>query len=381
MRILFLNQYFHPDDAPNGTLLAEVAQARREAGDEIDLVASGQGYRDGRSQRGRLLHEVGALWTILVRGLRRPRPALVVSGTSPPCLLIVARLISAWHRARSIHWVMDLYPEIAVALGQVRNGILVKALGRLMGRCYRRAHVVALDADMAARLASYGVRADTIRPWVVRPLLAPRPPAAEPERPWTWIYSGNLGRAHEWETLLAAQALVERRDPEIRLLFQGGGPSWPAAQARARELGLARCEWRAYVEPAELTASLLRGQVTVVTQRPSAQGLLWPSKLALAMALPRPVLWVGPREGAVAREVAALPRSAVFAPGEAAAIADWLLQRKQHPQPVPQSVPDAGAQRAQALAAWHRLIEGLAAPTTPRGAGGPITVEAPPSPT
>ena len=36
-------------------------------------------------------------------------------------------------------------------------------------------------------------------------------PDVQPDAEWTWIYSGNLGRAHEWETLLRAQQLIEQR--------------------------------------------------------------------------------------------------------------------------------------------------------------------------
>jgi colanic acid biosynthesis glycosyl transferase WcaI len=365
VRILFLNQFFPPDPAPTGMLLAEVAQELRAQGHEVDLVATRSSYRGGHNEDGRWLRLAGALCRILCDGIRRPRAGLVVSGTSPPCLLVVATLVSVWHRAQSIHWIMDLYPEIAVALGVVRKGMLARSLQKLMGVCYRRCTcLVVLEPDMAARVGLYGVKAETIRPWVFAPILGRPLPALAPEPPWTWVYSGNLGRAHEWETLLAAQALVEQRDPEIRLLFQGGGASWPEAQARARELRLARCEWRGYVEDADLPASLLRGQVMVVTQLPAAQGLLWPSKLALMMTLPRPILWVGPKEGAIARELGAFPHCALFAPGEVGAVADWLLARKQQAAAVPpEALLDARAQRAEALAAWARLV--------PRPAPGP----------
>jgi glycosyltransferase involved in cell wall biosynthesis len=284
---------------------------------------------------------------------------VVVSASSPPCLLLVATLVAFWHGAKLVHWIMDLYPEIAVSLGEIREGLLAKVIGKAMGWAYRCAKaVVVLDEDMAERLRKYRVRPEIIGVWVFASVIAQAKRAtAEPVAPWTWIYSGNLGRAHEWETLLAAQAILEKRGAGIRLLFQGAGPSRPAAEARATELGLQQCEWKGYVDEAELPDALRRGQVLAVTQLPAAQGLLWPSKLGLILSLPRPILWVGPIDGAIARKLRQLPQAGVFAPGQAAEVAGWLIALKNGPGNVCQPAVDAAEHREAALTAWVRLLD------------------------
>lgn len=363
MRVLFLNQYFPPDPAPTGVLLAEVAEELKRAGHTVDFVAARQEYRSGQQQSGRLRREAVALLRMLWDGLRRPRAEVVISATSPPCLLVVATLIARWHGARSVHWIMDLYPEIAVALGEVRAGIFARSIRAVMGWCYRdAARVVVLDEDMAALLRRHGVEPQIMRPWVFAPLL-PRLAAArtEPDSEWTWLYSGNLGRAHEWETLLAAQAELEQRGAPIRLRFQGGGPSRPLAEARARELGLRRVEWSGYAPEEELPDSLRRARVLVVTQLPATQGMLWPSKLGLVLSLPRPLAWVGPVAGAVARSLSEFPHARVFGIGEAVALAEWLLLQQRENTAVPTgAVLDAAAHRTASLAAWRELIAAVA---------------------
>jgi hypothetical protein len=362
VRFLFLNQYFPPDPAPTGVLLREMAEALEQAGHTIDSVAARQDYRNSHGRGGRMRRELMALVRMLFDGLRRPRPEVVVSGSSPPCLLVVATLVAWWHRAHSVHWAMDLYPEVAVALGEVREGALARTIAAVMGWGYRRAaQVVVLDEDMAVRLRRYGVKPEIIRPWVISPVLEQLATSqAEVSAEWTWIYSGNLGRAHEWETLLQAQAWLEAHGAGIRLVFQGGGRSWAAAQARARELGLRQIEWRGYVAEEELPASLLRCHALAVTQLPEAQGLLWPSKLALASSLPRPIAWVGPADGAIARLLRTLPQVGIFAPGEAEALARWLIARKIAGAPaLPAPGFDPAAHRAQALDAWRRLLTAL----------------------
>jgi hypothetical protein len=357
MHILFLNQYFPPDPAPTGILSREVADRLRDAGHTVDFVAARQDYRGGQQKGGRMRREMAALARMFFDAVRRRRPDVVISASSPPCLLVVATAVAIWHRAKSIHWVMDLYPEIAVSLGEIRAGFVPSLIRRAMGWCYRHARtVVVVDKDMAVRLGEYGVRAQVVAPWVFSTVIEQVSRAkSEPEEPWTWIYSGNLGRAHEWETLLAAQEILERRGAGIRLVFQGGGPARPAAEAKAADLGLRECAWKGYVDEAELPNTLRRAQVLVVTQLPAAQGLLWPSKMALIRALPRPILWVGPTDGAIAQELRALSPVGIFAPGEAEAVADWLVARKSAAES--RAATDPAAARKAALNNWQEIVE------------------------
>ena len=360
MRILFLNQYFPPDPAPTGTLFREVADELVRAGHTVDFVDAGQDYRAGQGGGGRMKRELKALWRMLREGCARPRADVVISGTSPPCLAVVADRVARKHGASHFHWAMDVYPELAIELGEIgRRSLVGKITRSAMGRAYRRAAaVVVLDADMALRFREHRAGSVCIRPWVSQSVIAVSAVPGVSEAPWTWMYSGNLGRAHEWETLLRAQASIESAGADARLMFQGGGPSRAAAQARAEELGLRNCEWRGYVPEAELPASLLRCEALAVTQLPAVRGLLWPSKLALLMTLPRPILFVGPTDGAIARDLAGLPHAGVFAPGDFEGVARWIFKMRVSGTAVMPGVTlDANAERLGALKRWRELIE------------------------
>jgi colanic acid biosynthesis glycosyl transferase WcaI len=122
-------------------------------------------------------------------------------------------------------------------------------------------------------------------------------------------------------------------------------------------LNLRQCDWKPYVPEADLQSSLLRAQVLVVTQRPETRGLLWPSKLALVSTLPRPILWIGPVDGAIAHMLRDLPSAGIFAPGQATQIADWLesLQKAGATSPI-QPTQDATQQRTLSLKKWGGLL-------------------------
>jgi len=357
VRVLFLNQYFPPDPAPTGALLKEIADALSAAGHQVVFASSGQAYRAGEKRGSRLRRELQALWAIFRSALAAGPVDAVVSATSPPLLAVVAAVIAKLRRARHYHWLFDMYPELATALGEIPEGTMSCLFSAAMRWAYRRADcVVALDEDMAARLERYGVTPTIIQPWVLDPLIKaraalPHEPQMPHDSPRLWLYSGNLGRAHEWQTLLDAQHLLEAARAPWRLIFQGGGPSWAAAREYAGRLNLERCDWRPYVPEDQLPASLLAADVLVVTQKPETCGLLWPSKLALVASLPRRILWVGPAGHAIAHDLARLPQAGIFAPGDAAGIANWLGG------PTHDCLPrDPVAIRAAALQTWVQII-------------------------
>jgi len=361
MRVLLLNQYFPPDQAPTGLLFGEIADELRTRGHEVICVSSGQEYRGGQKMAFRWLREAFALVRMFMVGIWQRRVDLVVSGSSPPCLALVGALVALRHWRPHLHWCMDLYPELAVALREIPAGHFSAFIRWLMKMAYRSAHtVVVLDSDMSEQFRKYHIDTLECRPWVPGPVLATLPiPAPSPvPSPWIWLYSGNLGRAHDWQTLLAAQAELESRGIDVMLVFQGGGPQWDIAKTRATELGLRNIYWRNYVAQNQLCVSLLQAECLAATQFPIVRGLLWPSKLALMLGLPRPILFVGPQNSAIAALVKSRPRTGVFAPGDFAAVARWIEERRAESVPLQETdTTDVARHRRDSLAWWVNSIE------------------------
>ena len=252
-------------------------------GHAVEVLSQRQSYQGRLPCAGRLRRKLGAAWTILRAGWQqRPpdqRPDVVLALSSPPGLLVVAALLARRHRARLAHWAMDLYPELAVALGEIKPGSPVaRVVGAAMRRAYRRAAlVVALDEDMRDHLqACCRVPVRVLVPWPDPATEHQAADATAKAQPGLGIclYSGNLGRAHEWQTLLEAHALLEERGRPVSLVFQRDGAGRAAAQAHADKLGLRRCHWKDYAPKDGLLPTLLAARVFVVKQRPETRGLL-----------------------------------------------------------------------------------------------------------
>ena len=359
MRILILNQYAPPDPAPTAKLVGEIAAALAQDGHAVTIVGTNQNYRRARSGReNRLIRELRALAQLFFKGLKCKRPEIVLSTSSPPGLLVIATFLCVLKRAKSVHWAMDLYPELAFALGRRLPAFVQASLFRTTGVCYRyAAKVVTLDEDMRKGISTrYGVQADIIRPWLLHRDF-PNKLNYPPKSGFTWLYSGNLGRAHEWETLVEAQALLEERNLPVRLVFQGGGPEWPCAQQFVKSLDLHRVDWLPYAPEGRLIESLLAAHVMVATQKPVARGLLWPCKLGLLMTLPRPIVFIGAKNGAIALELSSKCNAQVFAPGDAKSLADHIQEAYQ--SWPPDSVPDIRPtfDLSEAIGLWKVVLE------------------------
>jgi colanic acid biosynthesis glycosyl transferase WcaI len=213
----------------------------------------------------------------------------------------------------------------------VRRGSLIHRLASMaMGWGFRSCKLIAcLDSDMLRHLhLQNDHRAFISCPWPPLHLALPDEPVSPPGNRIRWIYSGNLGRAHEFETLLRAQKVLEESGQPFDLVFQGGGNAWSAAKCLAAELGLQHCQWESYAPAEKLVSSLLQAHVLIATQRQEVKGLLWPSKLALLRLLPRPIVWVGPLDGAIAADLRSQgTQHGVFAAGDSQGLATWLVHQ------------------------------------------------------
>jgi glycosyltransferase involved in cell wall biosynthesis len=237
-----------------------------------------------------------------------------------------------------VYWLQDLYPDLAVEFGVLRRGGLAdRAFGAASGWIQRRAdRVVALGDAMAAKVVAHGVPADRVHVvpnWADGRSLVPlaradnaflREHALVGKK--VVLYSGNMGRAHDLATLLGAARAMRARE-DLVFLFIGDGNKRSEVEAAAAELPAVRI--LPYVARQRLSESLSSGDVHVVTQTDCTVGLLEPSKLYGAMAVGRPILFIGPAGGEAAATVDRERLGAVVAPGDVAnavAALERLLQ-------------------------------------------------------
>jgi glycosyltransferase involved in cell wall biosynthesis len=143
-------------------------------------------------------------------------------------------------------------------------------------------------------------------------------------------YSGNLGRAHEFDTLIGAARLV-RGDPRFAFLITGGGAKARAVSDSVRAEGLDNFVFQGY-QPAELLSdSLAAADVHFVSLLPALEGLIVPSKIYGILAAGRPTLFIGDPSGDLARMVVAEDCGIAVAVGDSQRLAAQLTALRDDP--------------------------------------------------
>jgi colanic acid biosynthesis glycosyl transferase WcaI len=163
---------------------------------------------------------------------------------------------------------------------------------------------------MAAKVARRAIpdnRIRVIHNWSSGEQIRPLAPELNPlRRAWGLDgkfvvgYSGNMGRAHDFTSLIAAaRQLVDCGD--IVFLLIGAGKQLGELEATVRAQGLSNVMFRPFQPREALAHSLTVPDCHIVSLRPALEGLIVPSKLYSSIAAGRPVIFLGAPDGEVGR--------------------------------------------------------------------------------
>jgi glycosyltransferase involved in cell wall biosynthesis len=377
VRILLLNQFFYPDSAATSQLLTDLARGLAAEGHSVRAICGRSSYAAsdalnppaveivrtpdipfGRGLLARVCSYTSFLSGALWYSLLGPRPDLILTLTTPPALGVLGSLIKTITGARHFIWEMDVYPDIAVDL-EVLNprSWLTRAMGAAFDNARRRADgIIALGECMRARLIRRGIpegRIHIAENWADGREIYPFPfPDPEPLR---ILYSGNLGLAHDVETIRAA-IYHFRSDSRFHFGFAGAGAQRGALESFCRERQVANISFAGYRPYDDLAQSLGACHVGLVTQNPATLGSVVPSKTYGLMAAGRPILYIGPPEATPARIIGRFRCGWQIDPGDTAGLIALLESLAADPALIRQ----AGALGRQALLQHYDLPIGVA---------------------
>lgn len=271
MRIIYLHQYFNTPGMTGGTRSYELARRLVERGHEVHMVTTLRNH-DGRrdwfrsEEAGIQVHWLPVRYSNDMNYGERTRaflrfawrssryasrlPADLVFATSTP-LTIALPAMAAKQRlgVPMVFEVRDLWPELPIAIGALRNPILKLAAHRLERRAYRAAAaVIALSPGMAEGVARTGYPSSRIH--VIpngadlghfgdddaRDDFRARLPGLD-ARPLIG-YIGTLGKINGVSYLVDIAAAALRHAPALRFLIVGTGAEEAAIRQRAGQLGV-----------------------------------------------------------------------------------------------------------------------------------------------
>jgi colanic acid biosynthesis glycosyl transferase WcaI len=372
MKLVFLNRFFHPDHSATSQLLSDLAFLLAERQYHVEVISGRYGYDDSErvfrpsetidrvivhrvwtSRFGRdnlvgraidyatfYLAAAWRLWRLARSG------DVVIAKTDPPLLSVVAAMVCRLRGVTLINWLQDIFPETAQRLDV--GGVVARPaygpLQQLRNFSLRVAHAnVVLGDRMARYVGSLGLPSDRvsiIHNWADGRAVSPIAHHENPLRTewglndaFVVAYSGNLGRAHEIDTLVGAMQLVAAgRDtasagesPAVLWLIVGGGAALPRLKAEVAWRGLTSVRFKPYQPRAYLAQSLSAADVHLVSLRPELEGLIVPSKFYGIAAAGRATIFIGDKDGEIARLVARHRCGFTVGVGDSAKLAQMVL--------------------------------------------------------
>ena len=351
MRLLFINRFFHPDQSATAQMLTDLAEGLAVSGTAVTVLTGRLGYLGGetavpseeqykgvtvrrvwstrfgrQSALGRLFDYLSFYLSSVWAAVQTRDVDCVVVLSDPPILSVQAVLLGRLKGWKTVCWLQDVFPEIAVRADTLREGLRARLLRWAANWSLRSSdRVIVVGRCMERCLLAFGLQRDRvvlIPNWADGDHLTP----VASEDNWfrkqhglegqiVVMYSGNLGVVHETEALIPLIHYL-RGMREVCFLFVGEGQGKTRLQNWAFQEKLESVRFLGYQNKEDLRYSLSAGDIHLVTLRSKMEGLSVPSKVYGIMAVGRPAVFIGPDGSEVASLVRESGCGEVFSPQE-----------------------------------------------------------------
>lgn len=364
-KIIFVNRFFYPDQSATSQLLTDLVSNLNYSDKEIHIITSRMMYGDasvvlepkedwnsivvhrcwttrfGRSGlMGRAVDYLSFyVSSFFMMSIITHKNDFLIAKTDPPLISVSCAIIVKLKGAVLINWVQDLFPEVAKELGvSLFSGIVYRTIKWWRNWSLKIAkYNVVLGDIMAKRINNEINRFESIRiipNWVISSKMKPIPSENNELRDKWGLkekfvvgYSGNLGRAHDIDTIYSS-ILALKKYKDIVFLFIGGGAGYDEIRIRAFRENIDNVVFKPYQDASELAYSLSLPDVHIVSLKPELEGLIVPSKFYGILSVARPIIFIGDKEGEISLYLKKWQCGLSIIPGDVASFVESILQLK-----------------------------------------------------
>lgn len=263
MRILYIHQHFRRPDEPGGSRPYEMATRLAARGHDVTVVCAGESTRS-YSVDGIRVRQVRATYTNKMSFARRmvafgvfaarstltavrTKSDLVFASSTPLTVAVPALAAKRWQRIPMVFEVRDLWPEVPIKLGHLRNPALIRIARVLERTAYHHSEViVGLSPTMVRGIERVRPEADVrLLPNTAQPVRFRQDSEKGEEvrrslgigpQETLLIYAGSHGVSYNISWLLEIAALT--RSAGVRVVVLGQGAQTDALTQRCIALGL-----------------------------------------------------------------------------------------------------------------------------------------------
>ena len=377
-KLFVVNQFFPPDFAPTGQLINELVAHLGDNGTPIKVFTGLPAYafndvsalpleihnnvvirRTRATQvsihniRGKAFH--GFLFTVravihLLRHLKKDDTLLLT--TAPPFLPFIGYLLHLAKGSNYVCLIYDLYPDVAEKLGVLSSeNWIIKLWNRLNELTWEKAKkVIVLSTSMKQQILKkqpkLGHKISVISNWSdpnwIVPIAKKDNWFAQKHQlteKFTVLYSGNMGRCHDIQTILNAARLLQGYP--VQFVFIGGGPKYRSSQNLVQTYGLDNCVFLPYQNKETLPYSLTACDLTLASVEEGMGGIVAPSKFYSLLATGRPIAVICDKQCYLNELVEKTQCGMAFKNKNSQGLADFILQISSNPE-LAKSMGEAG---------------------------------------
>lgn len=253
MNILYIHQYFLTPDEPGGTRSYWLAQELIKNGHEVTMLTSSskfeeniknvlvdginviyikEEYDQNMSIARRLKAFVSFMYKASHIGFQQKNVDLIIATSTPLTIGIPALILKWFKKIPYVFEVRDLWPEVPIQMGAIRNRWMIKATRYLEKTIYRNArHVIALSPGMQDGVLQYipiektsmipnMAKMDEFWPREKNQVLMEK--LGLRNDTFKVVHFGSLGKANGAHTIVESAKLLKAQN-DVEFLFVGGG--------------------------------------------------------------------------------------------------------------------------------------------------------------
>ncbi|GAB4303186.1 MAG: glycosyltransferase family 4 protein [Oscillatoriaceae cyanobacterium] len=369
LELSIITQFYPPDYAATGQFIQELAYHLGCQGMKISIFTGQPGYafqteaapkiekaEPLRIQRSR----TSRIWPHRIRGrafngllfcLRTGlhllktchRGDVLLLTTEPPYLPILGLFANLCFGLPYVCLLYDLYPDAAVELKVIPpKHWLVKLWDNINRLIWKRARsIIVLSSTMKDRVVAkcpeIKDKISVIHSWAdptwIKPLNKSHNWFAKQYNlngKFTVLYSGNMGRCHDMDTIMAAAE--ELREEPVQFVFIGAGAKTKDCQEKAQQLGLTNCLFLPYQDKEVIPYSLTACDLSLVSISKGLEGVIAPSKLYGILAAGRPVAAICEPHSYLRQLIADARCGVAVDNGDGHGLADWIRRLAREPE-------------------------------------------------
>ncbi len=257
--------------------------------------------------------------------------------SNPPLNFFVGYVLRKLFGTRFTLLLFDIYPDIIVQSGYIgRHHVVARIWARWNKRAFPKAHrIFTLSENLAKEVAKYEPAIDNLRivpNWVDNNQIKPVPRADNQfiqQQGWgdkfIVMYSGNMGKTHDLETIVAAAKLLRHRN-DIQFVLIGDGEKKPKLVQIVSDEALTNVAILPFQPPDMFKHSIACADIGFVTLADGFENYSVPSKTYYLLAAGCILFAIGSKESEMEALINRYHCGRRFDPGAADALAQGILE-------------------------------------------------------